>query len=71
MAYPISSGSVFLEAFVKESTDVPQFIDREAGTCGIFGTQVLPPGDKQVMKIITHFEKAVFSEAENLQKAKL
>ncbi|KAL1303759.1 hypothetical protein AAFC00_007100 [Neodothiora populina] len=47
------------------------FIDREAGICGVFGTQLLPPGDKQCMKVITHFEKAVYSEAEALQKSKL
>ncbi|PSK54322.1 hypothetical protein B9Z65_3441 [Elsinoe australis] len=32
------------------------FIDREAGVCGVFGTQVLPPGDSMVEETIKTFE---------------
>ncbi|KAF4549646.1 Acyltransferase-like protein 2 [Elsinoe fawcettii] len=32
------------------------FIDREAGVCGVFGTQVLPPGDLKVEETIKAFE---------------
>ncbi|PNS21796.1 hypothetical protein CAC42_394 [Sphaceloma murrayae] len=32
------------------------FIDREAGVCGVFGTQVIPPGDSKVEETIKAFE---------------
>ncbi|GAM89456.1 hypothetical protein ANO11243_074940 [Dothideomycetidae sp. 11243] len=32
------------------------FIDREAGLCGVFGTQVMPPGDPLVEEVIKEFE---------------
>ncbi|KAF2148709.1 beta-lactamase family protein [Myriangium duriaei CBS 260.36] len=32
------------------------FIDRKAGLCGVFGAQVLPPGDKKVGEVIKSFE---------------
>ncbi|KAL6354402.1 hypothetical protein LRP88_11733 [Fusarium phalaenopsidis] len=38
------------------------FIDREAGVCGVFGTQVLPPSDPVVCPIIKAFEEAVYSQ---------
>lgn len=45
-----------------------QFIDREAGLCGVFGTQVLPPGDLKVEEMIKTFEMAM---NEKLVSAKL
>lgn len=37
-----------------------QFIDREAGLCGLYGGQVRPPGDAKVGKMITLFEKTMY-----------
>ena len=37
-----------------------QFIDRKAGLCGVFGTQVLPPGDKKVEEVIILFENEMY-----------
>lgn len=37
-----------------------QWIDREAGICGIYGGQVLPPGDKQTEEMIVLFEKTMY-----------
>ncbi|PCG92684.1 Beta-lactamase-related [Penicillium occitanis (nom. inval.)] len=39
-----------------------QFIDRQAGLCGVFGTQLLPNADEQVRKVIVGFEKAMYRE---------
>ncbi|ETS79418.1 hypothetical protein PFICI_09271 [Pestalotiopsis fici W106-1] len=36
------------------------FIDREAGVCGVFGTQLYPPGDSKVNKLHEAFEKEVY-----------
>lgn len=36
------------------------FIDREAGVCGAFGTQLYPPGDAKVNKLHEAFEKEVY-----------
>ncbi|KAK2743743.1 hypothetical protein FQN55_007147 [Onygenales sp. PD_40] len=36
------------------------FIDRQAGLCGVFGTQVIPNGDEQVRKMIILFEKEMY-----------
>ncbi|KAM0815175.1 putative Beta-lactamase-related domain-containing protein [Seiridium cardinale] len=36
------------------------FIDREAGLCGVFGTQIYPAGDEKVRKVISAFEKEVY-----------
>jgi len=47
------------------------FIDREAGLCGVFGTQVLPPGDRQVAQTITAFEKAMNEMKESNVASKL
>ncbi|CAG9978675.1 unnamed protein product [Clonostachys byssicola] len=38
------------------------FIDRNAGVCGVFGTQVLPPSDPIVLPVIKAFEEAVYIE---------
>lgn len=38
-----------------------QFIDRQAGLCGLYGGQVQPPGDVKVEKMITLFEKSMYS----------
>ena len=37
-----------------------QFIDRPAGLCGVFGTQVLPPADVGVEQLISAFEKEAY-----------
>ena len=41
-----------------------QFIDREAGLCGLYGGQVKPPGDVATGKMITLFEKAMYEKFE-------
>ncbi|KAL6414558.1 beta-lactamase [Ilyonectria robusta] len=38
------------------------FIDRDAGVCGVFGTQVLPPADPQVQPLIKAFEEEVYRQ---------
>lgn len=35
-------------------------IDREGGPCGVFGTQLLPPGDEKVASMIELFEQSVY-----------
>jgi len=37
------------------------FIDRRADLCGIFGTQVLPPGDLAVEDLIVRFEREMYA----------
>lgn len=39
------------------------FVDREAGVCGAFGTQVLPVGDAKVRDLHREFEKVVYETA--------
>ncbi|KAK6083679.1 beta-lactamase [Seiridium cupressi] len=41
------------------------FVDREAGLCGVFGTQVYPAGDEKVRKVIPAFEKRMYRLAES------
>ncbi|TGO82589.1 hypothetical protein BPOR_0798g00020 [Botrytis porri] len=36
--------------------------DREAGISGIYGSQLLPTGDKQIVEMFEEFEKAVYAE---------
>jgi CubicO group peptidase (beta-lactamase class C family) len=36
------------------------WVDREKGVCGLFGTQVYPPGDGKVGEMIDLFEKEVY-----------
>ncbi|TGO26416.1 hypothetical protein BPAE_0060g00320 [Botrytis paeoniae] len=36
--------------------------DREAGVSGIYGSQLIPTGDKQTLEIFEEFEKAVYAE---------
>jgi CubicO group peptidase (beta-lactamase class C family) len=38
------------------------FVDREAGVCGAFGTQVLPVGDELVRELHRAFEKVVYGQ---------
>ncbi|EAQ84059.1 hypothetical protein CHGG_10463 [Chaetomium globosum CBS 148.51] len=38
------------------------FIDREAGVCGLVGTQVFPPSDPQVRAVMKEFEELVYSK---------
>ncbi|CZR68756.1 related to 1,4-butanediol diacrylate esterase [Phialocephala subalpina] len=45
------------------------FLDREAGLCGFYGGQVLPPGDAQVKEMIILFEKTMYDR--NSQQYKL
>ena len=50
----------------------PQFIDREADLCGLYGGQVRPPGDLKVGKMITLFEKTMYERlATHQTKAKV
>ncbi|KAG9951874.1 beta-lactamase family protein, partial [Aureobasidium melanogenum] len=39
------------------------FVDREKGVCGLFGTQVYPPGDPQVGEMIDLFERELYARA--------
>jgi CubicO group peptidase (beta-lactamase class C family) len=39
------------------------FVDREKGVCGLFGTQVYPPGDLKVGEMIYAFEREVYEKA--------
>lgn len=39
------------------------WVDREKGVCGLFGTQVYPPGDGKVGEMIDLFEKEVYERA--------
>ena len=49
-----------------------QFIDRKTNLCGLYGGQVLPPGDKKVGKMITLFEKTMYERlAAHEAKAKM
>lgn len=41
-----------------------QFVDREAGLCGLYGGQVKPPGDDPTGNMITLFEKAMYERLE-------
>ena len=36
------------------------FVDRQAGLCGLYGGQVMPPGDKATGKMIARFERAMY-----------
>ncbi|KAH6960081.1 beta-lactamase [Ilyonectria sp. MPI-CAGE-AT-0026] len=36
------------------------FLDRKAGLCGVYGTQVLPPGDSGTAEMIAFFDKAIY-----------
>lgn len=47
------------------------FVDREKGICGLFGTQVYPPGDPQVGKMIDLFEREIYARADVDGSAKL
>ncbi|KAK4146415.1 beta-lactamase/transpeptidase-like protein [Dichotomopilus funicola] len=38
------------------------FIDREAGVCAVFGTQIIPPGDAFTRQIVKEFEEAIYSQ---------
>ena len=37
-----------------------QFIDRETGLCGIYASQILPPGDAKSMELSQMFEKTMY-----------
>ncbi|KAK4678647.1 hypothetical protein QC764_309550 [Podospora pseudoanserina] len=37
-------------------------IDREAGVCGVFATQIVQPGDLQVRPLIKEFEEVIYSK---------
>ena len=37
-----------------------QFVDRKAGLCGIFATQVLPTGDQKCGDLALGFEKGMY-----------
>ncbi|KAK0747444.1 beta-lactamase/transpeptidase-like protein [Apiosordaria backusii] len=38
------------------------FIDREAGVCGVFATQIVQPGDLKVRPLIKEFEEVIYSK---------
>ncbi|KAK4153191.1 hypothetical protein C8A00DRAFT_34080 [Chaetomidium leptoderma] len=38
------------------------FIDRDAGVCGVFGTQIFPPGDKPTREFMKDFEEILYSK---------
>lgn len=40
-----------------------QFVDREAGLCGLFGCQLMPGGDKPTKEITTLYEKTLYEQA--------
>lgn len=40
-----------------------QWIDRKAGICGLFATQVVPPGDGKVVKLQRAFQKEIYEQA--------
>ncbi|KAI1405565.1 beta-lactamase/transpeptidase-like protein [Hypoxylon fuscum] len=42
------------------------FIDRKAGVCGAFGTQVLPPSDQRIKPLIKAFEEKVYGKPSKL-----
>lgn len=42
--------------------------DRETGLCGIYGTQVIPPGDPKSVKMFTLFQKEMFERATGTSK---
>lgn len=48
---------------VCRTNSVPQFIDRKAGVCGMYGGQMMPSGDAQVQDMIHLFEKTVYEQA--------
>jgi hypothetical protein len=39
-----------------------QFVDREAGVCGVFGTQLVQVNDPEVKEFMKAFEEAVYSK---------
>ncbi|KAL7624288.1 hypothetical protein AAE478_005848 [Parahypoxylon ruwenzoriense] len=45
------------------------FIDREAGVCGAFGTQALPPSEPRIRPLIRAFEEEVYGKVGKLSKA--
>ena len=47
---------------MKDVADRWQFIDRESGVCGVFGTQVFPPGDPVVRSYMKEFEDVIYSK---------
>ena len=58
---PVFRGLMVWERYTKRNS---QFIDREAGLCGVYGVQVKPPGDAPTGKMITLFEKAMYERLE-------
>jgi len=47
---------------LQDVADRWQFIDRESGVCGVFGTQVFPPGDPVVRSYMKEFEDVIYSK---------
>jgi CubicO group peptidase (beta-lactamase class C family) len=39
------------------------WVDRERGTCGFYGSQVFPPGDRPTAELFGEFRKAVYAAA--------
>lgn len=40
--------------------DRRQWIDREAGLCGLFATQIMPTGDEKTVELQQAFERAMY-----------
>ena len=40
--------------------DTRQWIDRETGLCGIYGTQMLPLGDTKSVRMFQLFERTMY-----------
>jgi hypothetical protein len=40
-----------------------QWIDRTAGVCGVFASQLFPAGDMKIEKLIRAFEEQVYRQS--------
>jgi hypothetical protein len=45
-----------------------QWIDMEAGICGLYAGQILPPGDLKSVKMSALFEKTMYERMEKEKK---
>lgn len=41
-----------------------QWIDMEEGICGLYASQILPPGDRKSMEMSVLFEKTMYERME-------
>ncbi|KAH9204669.1 beta-lactamase/transpeptidase-like protein [Leptodontidium sp. 2 PMI_412] len=47
------------------------FVDRAAGICGLYGTQLLPSGDPVVKKMTNLFEKTIYAQVQERERGTL